>query len=305
MNGSARFSNVALRAKTQHIVHRVPVAPAHQPPATEARIGPHDDPHARPGLTQPLHQQLENRAAVQRRIDVAGPQVAHQQPVAAEHVQRQEAVAVVIAVKEAAFLFSVHGVMRGVEVQHDLLRRRVVGGDELRHEHAGQAPQRFAVDAVLQSAQRRRAGQRLVGVGRLLGQHRKQGIAAQRGVVVEVFVAQRDAEDALAQHRPLVVHHAGRIARIGQAGGQRVDQPDPPIDLAQQQPAAIRGEPPAAEIRADSLSPETGKQERPAVTLCHTWPPCLKAGNPKQSPVYKASRPFLLQRSVELMKYPG
>ena len=50
-------------------------------------------------------------------VDVAGPQVGHQQLVAAEDVQRQEAVMIVVAVEEAALLVAVDGVVGGVEVE--------------------------------------------------------------------------------------------------------------------------------------------------------------------------------------------
>ena len=45
---------------------------------------------------------------------------------AAEHVKRQVAVAIIVAVEEAAFLIAVQRVVRGVEVEDDLLGRPVV-----------------------------------------------------------------------------------------------------------------------------------------------------------------------------------
>ena len=49
---------------------------------------------------------------------------------AAEHVQRQIAVAIVVAVEEAAFLVAVQGVVGGVEIEDDLARRRLVRVEE-------------------------------------------------------------------------------------------------------------------------------------------------------------------------------
>jgi hypothetical protein len=49
---------------------------------------------------------------------------------AAEHVQRQIAIAVLIAVEEAAFLIAVQRIIRGVEVEDDLLGRRRVRLEE-------------------------------------------------------------------------------------------------------------------------------------------------------------------------------
>lgn len=38
-----------------------------------------------------------------------------------------------------------------------------------------------------------------------------------------------------------------------------------------------------------------GKHQPPPITFCHEWPPCLRTENLQESPVYKASRPFLFQ----------
>lgn len=54
-----------------------------------------------------------------------------QQVLAAEHIQWQIAVAVVIAMKEAAFLLAVQRVVGGVEVQHEFFGRALEAGDEL------------------------------------------------------------------------------------------------------------------------------------------------------------------------------
>ena len=55
-------------------------------------------------------------------------QLGGQQMLAAEHLQRQVAVAVAIAVEEAAFLMPVQRIVGGIEIQHDLLRRGRMGG---------------------------------------------------------------------------------------------------------------------------------------------------------------------------------
>ena len=49
-----------------------------------------------------------------------GRSLAAKQMPAAEHIQRQIAVAIVITVKEPAFLMAVQRVVGGVEVEHDL-----------------------------------------------------------------------------------------------------------------------------------------------------------------------------------------
>jgi hypothetical protein len=49
---------------------------------------------------------------------------------AAEHIQRQIAVAVVIAVEAAAFLVAVQGIIGGIEVEDDLFGRRLLRLEE-------------------------------------------------------------------------------------------------------------------------------------------------------------------------------
>ena len=51
------------------------------------------------------------------------PQLGRQQMPAAEHVERQIAVAVVIAVEEPALLVAVQRIVGGIEVEDDLRRR--------------------------------------------------------------------------------------------------------------------------------------------------------------------------------------
>jgi len=65
--------------------------------------------------------QLLRRPASGRGVEVGAPQTRAQQMPTAEHVQRQVAVVIVIAVEEAAFLLAVQRHIGGVDVQHDLL----------------------------------------------------------------------------------------------------------------------------------------------------------------------------------------
>ena len=95
---------------------------------------------------EPPDQQLQQRAGVLAGVDLAGPEVGRQQLVAAEDVQGQEAVMVVIAVEEPPLLMAVHGVVGGVEVEDQMLRRLGVGGDELIDEDLGDPDQGLALD---------------------------------------------------------------------------------------------------------------------------------------------------------------
>ena len=68
-------------------------------------------------------------------------------------------------------------------------------------------------------------------------------------MVVEVLVAERDADDALHHHGlDLVFHQPGR-PRVGEAGGEALRQPKGPVGLAQQQGTGVRGDGSAVEAR--------------------------------------------------------
>ena len=68
------------------------------------------------------------------RIVVGFSQPRAQNVIAAEDVQRQIAIVVVVAVKEAPFLFAVQRQVGGVHVQHDLSGRLLVRLDEHLHQ---------------------------------------------------------------------------------------------------------------------------------------------------------------------------
>ena len=63
-------------------------------------------------------------------VDVGAPQLGNQKMPAAEDIQRQIAVAIIVAMEEAPFLVPMHRVVGSIEVEHDLLARRLVRLDE-------------------------------------------------------------------------------------------------------------------------------------------------------------------------------
>jgi hypothetical protein len=88
---------------------------------------------------RPAHPDLRNDAGnlfyrTSRTINVRRPQLRRQQLLAAEHVERQIAIAVVIAVKEAAFLMAVQRIVRGVDIKNNRRRRNLVRFKEQRNE---------------------------------------------------------------------------------------------------------------------------------------------------------------------------
>jgi hypothetical protein len=120
---------------------------------------------------------------------LGGPLFGRQQMGAAEDVQRQIAVAVVIAVKEAPFLMSVQRVVGGVEIEDDLLRPVLVRFQE-QIDKQPLDPRPIPGDPVIarqlrpaqfQPVERALAGQRrtILATGRqLAGQHRHCRVVA-------------------------------------------------------------------------------------------------------------------------------
>ncbi len=122
-----------------------------------------------------------------------------------------------------------------------------------------------AVGARFEPAQSRAAAQRRVALDCALpGQ-----IVAQRVVIIEILVAQREAVDALAQQIDLLMGDQLRIARIGQRRIQRAGQPEPAVGLAQEHHAAVAGNLAALEARLDFAPIEAWKIEKLGITIWH------------------------------------
>ncbi len=128
-------------------------------------------------------------------------------------------------------------VLLGVE-----LWGRVEVGDELLDEHLMGRSGESRVGALLQPAQRRRRGERVVPRNRRLERH----IPAQRLMVVEVLVAQRRGEHALAQQRLKPMPAAPSLAHVLKPPRETTQQPRALVDFAKKHP-------PASEVIAPPL----------------------------------------------------
>ena len=76
---------------------------------------------------------LDRLDAARAGIDVGGPQLGEQKMPPAEYVKRQIAIAIVIAVEEAALLMSVQRVVRRIEIENDLPGRPLLRLQKQRH----------------------------------------------------------------------------------------------------------------------------------------------------------------------------
>ena len=162
---------------------------------------------------------------------------------AAEHIERQIAVAIVIAVKEPALLMAVQRVVGRVEVENDLFGRPSVRLEEQVDEQ-GLDRRRVVADLLgsgwrlarqFQPVERRLAGDRraILAPGlELARQHRHQRVVAKLVVIVQVLVAERDAEHALPDQRGDGVLDEPRVSRVAETFRFSIenDRPDSAFD---------------------------------------------------------------------------
>ena len=263
----------------EQVVDAVLLAPGHQRLAREAAVAAQDDPDPRPAGADLADDPGHLLGGPGRGVDVRAPQLRRQQVAAAEHIERQVAVAVVIAVEEPPLLAPVQRVVGGVEVEHDLLRRPVVGVEEEVHEQRLDrrplvSDPAVAVDpgsAVLEAVERALAGERRTpAVPRLepAERHTKHRVVAQPVVVDQVLVAERDAEHPLPDQRRHLVDHPLRRPAIREAGREALDEPDRPVGRPEQQPAGVRGDRAALEIRHHRTAIDACESHRLHATLC-------------------------------------
>ena len=139
--------------------------------------------------------------------------------------------------KRAALLLPVDPVVSGIEIQNQLAGRLRKGSDECFHQHARERRCRRTIRAVLQAAKGRTGSKLIAPVdGTLPGQ-----IAAQGVVIVEIFIAQRQAIDALPQQIDLAMRNQLPSARIVDRPIQRFSQAKVPIDLPQKDHPTVTG----------------------------------------------------------------
>ena len=142
-----------------------------------------------------------------------------------------------MAVVVPPLLHPVQQDVRGVEVQHDALRRNRVRLHELVEQHLVQLQRLPRAGPALEPAQRRRAGQLPVPHDRRL----QRRVQPQPAMVVEVLVPQDQPVGALPDDVAGGVDHAFEPPVVADGVGRRLGQPHPTVRLRQQHRAAVRG----------------------------------------------------------------
>ena len=279
----------AVACEAKDIMHaHLRLDPGHQRLAAKARVSAHDDggvfDQAFADDRYDLLQGFERAVAA---IAVGGAKLRPERDVVTKAVERQVAVRVVVTVEKALLLMAVQGIVRGLEIKDDDLALTRDGG------HATTQQQHLdvvrmggdlfgsrvgAVGTEFETVERAFARQRLalvllemalfaehIGTPQHGGQER---IGAQRVMVIEVLVAERQGEDALAQHDGEIVLNEALIAPVGKAVGELRAEALGAIRLAQQQAATAAGEVAARKISLHTAASKALKVASLLITLC-------------------------------------
>jgi hypothetical protein len=182
----------------------------------------------------------------------------------------------------------VQRIISGIEIERDLRRGLGMGIEEQIDEqglnggaiggNAGIAG--GLVAAEFEPVQRALAGQRrtvAAGGRQLVRQRRQHRVMAQLVVVVEVLIAQRNANHPLHHQRLDRMLGVGRIAAVLEAGRQAAGQPQHPICGPQQQGTGIAGDGATIKGRNNRAAFSRCKRKQVRVTLCrHRGLPLLR-----------------------------
>jgi hypothetical protein len=232
-------------------MHAISLAPGHQVFPAEAAIRPEPDFNVRPLLPEPGYDPGDFLLGAGGSIDVGGPELGEQQLAAAENVKRQIAVALVVAVEEAALLIAVDRIVRGVQIEDQPSGRFLPGLNEQADEqpfHGVFVHADFMVAlsvrlrGMFQPVERGLACEHgAIGAAgfELAGEEAQHRIVAQGIVIVQVLIAKRNAVDALGYERFERVLDILLAAGVAKAGRNLPGQADDAVCLPQQQRASI------------------------------------------------------------------
>ncbi len=128
-----------------------------------------------------------------RSVDLRRAQIGTEQLRTAKDIKWKEAIVVIVAVKEAAFLVPVHLIVCRIKVEDDLLRGHRMRLDELIHQKGIHLDGRLSLRMVLKTTQGWRTRQWLIATHcRLQGD-----VMAEFIVIVEILFAASDGIDPL------------------------------------------------------------------------------------------------------------
>jgi hypothetical protein len=235
-----------------------------------------------PGLADLSDDPLELLDRAGRTIDVRRPEPGAEQVIAAEDVERKIAIVLVISMKEATKLIAVDRVVGGVEIENDLGGRLVMGLEKEGHEQsfdlAGVAGDLFVATVLIsadgsqfESVERAFSGQSLASITearsilaggvKLADDGGQERVGSEVVVVIEVFISQSQSVDPLSNEVFEGMFDEIRVAMIGEALGELVNDGGELLGFSEQQSAAVGGDIAAIKLGEHFAGTEHGKIE--------------------------------------------
>ena len=118
----------------QNVINFVAFAPSHNILTGKAGITPQNDLHVGPTFANRRDKMFHDLHHSGTAVDVRRPQFRRQKMLSAKSVEWKVAVVLKVAVEESAFLLAVQNIVRGVQVDYDLLWRGLVRLEKNIHE---------------------------------------------------------------------------------------------------------------------------------------------------------------------------
>ncbi|HKI31791.1 MAG TPA: hypothetical protein VKA46_07975 [Gemmataceae bacterium] len=213
--------NDRVGGEAKRVIDAEPFAHVVQVRYAEGAVASKMQDHVGPNLAQAGYQVGHIVIGPQRGVGTAVPQGEHHELVVVRtgDDQGQVLVLVVVAVPEGQLLLAVGRVIDGVQVERQMARWGVKGGDELVEEHVPQPLEGLDGDRILEAGQRRLTGQVIV-LGGAVGDELEDGVGAEGIVVVLVLVPGEDAVHAGTDHLQEGVLGQFRVAGVVEGVGE-------------------------------------------------------------------------------------
>ena len=170
-----------------------------------------------------------------------------------EDVDGLEAIVVVMGVEQGQLLAAVDGIEGIVDIEGDALGTTLEASEEQIDHRQPHAHKRAPRRRVLEARQGWLAHQIATRLGQAATGQLERRIDAQGIEVVAILVATGDGEQPCPDHVGVGMYRARRIARVGQAGGKAIGDPETRLDPAQHQNAPVGRQPAAVEPGAQLL----------------------------------------------------
>src|SRR5262245_13682709 len=118
--GERQRGQTRILGQSEEKVHVVRLAPGHHLLSRKAAVSPYENANTRPALADVGNDACHLLYGTVRRVEARHTQLGSQQMPSAEHVQRQVAITVVIAVIEPPLLLPMNRIIGGIKIEDNL-----------------------------------------------------------------------------------------------------------------------------------------------------------------------------------------